>query len=252
MPSAVAQHGIVVPSVHLGQLPGRQLEMKDARGLHLLFQVHDDAALTLLPPALRLTVPAVVSISLWSCADSEHGAFSVAQVRLAARLGARSRGLLLASFCDSASAGEALREHWGFGCAPAVIDISKYHERILGKVRGPSGEDILAVALEDPGPISPGDIELAASMHFVELDDGRGASPLRLMQVDTEHLMAHAERGRPTIQVWELPAASLAALRPRRAISAVYFTGELRLPAVRFAVVPGITTEAGGGSIVIE
>src|SRR3712207_7773953 len=54
----------------------------------------------------------------------------------------RSRGFLLASYCDAAPAAEALRSRWAFDCRPGQVRLRRLYDRVIGSVEA-AGRPIL-------------------------------------------------------------------------------------------------------------
>src|SRR5215216_3458867 len=112
---------------HLSSLHTPEWEMPDGEFLQINWEVEDDGALTLTPPSLHPSIPPFASFFASRIPESPVGAFSLVQVRLVVRAGIRPRALCLGAVCDSATAVEALRKHWGYPVALGDVEVSRRH-----------------------------------------------------------------------------------------------------------------------------
>src|SRR5438876_2276346 len=73
-------------------------ELKGAEILQLSFEVTEEPADWLIPPALNPSIPPYATLSVARFPQSPVGPFALAQVRLVARAGIRPRGYLLGRY----------------------------------------------------------------------------------------------------------------------------------------------------------
>ena len=145
----------------------------------------------LLPPALHPTDPPLVSWLVYRCAESPLGAFTLAQLRVSCRSGLRPRGFLVESVIDASDAGRALAARWGYRHRAGAVDVARAYDAVTVRVRL-GDRPILELALRDPEPLGPHDVQYTASMHLAHTARG-----LRLVQVDPGYDISRAERARP-------------------------------------------------------
>lgn len=220
----------------LSGLHPRPWELPEAELLQATFEVAEDPALRLTPPALHPSIPPYAAFTVARFPDSPVGPFNLAQVRLVCRAGIRPRGYLLGAVCDTAEAATALRDGWGYRVALGEVALSPRHDRVRGTVRV-DGRDILDVAMEDGEPIGSADLQLASSLHLVResIEDQSGL----LVQVDPEYAIHSAERGRPRLSSYDGDAWGTGEhLQPHFPIVAFTCTADTDLPAMRFTLDP--------------
>ena len=204
--------------------------------LHLMYEIDDRAMQELLPKALHPSIPPTATLVFWRCPEGPLGPFTLAQVRVGSRAGLRPRGFLVACYCDSATAADALRERWAFNCRPGDVRLRRYHDRATGAVVV-NGQSILEVALIDPVPISGVEIFYQDNMNLA-LASADGPERPWLVQVDPEYTFYRTERGRPLINRFDQAAWSAAGLSPVYPVSASYAVCDLTLPRIRYIVDP--------------
>ena len=210
-------------------------ELPEAVLLQLTFEVDEEPALGLTPPALHPSIPPYAALNVTRFPDTPVGPFTLAQVRLVCRAGIRPRGYLLGAVCDSAPAAEALAAGWGFRVRVGEVGLSLRHDRVRAEV-ALSGRTVLDARLVDAEPIGSGDLEPLDSLHLVRSpDDGAAA----LVQVDPEHAIHAAERGRPVVRSFDADAWGCGgALSLRFPIVAWTARADTDLSAIRFVIDP--------------
>ncbi|MCS6926467.1 MAG: acetoacetate decarboxylase family protein [Candidatus Binatia bacterium] len=221
-------------------LQGFDTQPWDLRGAQILpaiFEIAEEPAEFLLPPALHPSIPPYATFSLATFPDSPVGPFALAQVRVVGRAGVRPRGYLLGAYTTTEQAAVALRTRWGFALELGEIAIDQRHDRIIGQVRR-GGEVILRLELENPEQISGADVAFLDSLHLVRVQQNDGERPL-LIQVDPEYVFHSAQRGRPRLPVFQGAAwGTDGRLRCTNPVSAVFVRCDTDLPKLRFALDP--------------
>lgn len=219
-------------------------ELPGAEILHLSFEVVEEPAESLIPPALHPSIPPYVTLSIARYPQSPVGPFALAQVRLVARSGIRPRGYLLGAYTNSEKAAAELRARWGFMVELGTISIDPRHDRISGRVQ--RGEQtILEMALLVPEQISGADVTYAANMHLVRTPENGGEKPL-LLQVDPEYVFHHAQRGRAQLLAFQPEAwGADSRLRCTHPIVATFARCDTDLPRLRFALDPTVPNARG-------
>jgi hypothetical protein len=202
--------------------------------LQVMYEMPATAREVLLPPALHPTDPPLVSWTFLRCTSGPLGAFAIAQLRVECRSGLRPRGFLVASVVDSADAGRALASRWGYGSRPGDVGLARQYDAVTGMVRV-NGRTILDVALRDPDPLGPHDIQYTASMHLARTPRG-----VRLVQVDPTFAVERAERGRPHLVAFDAAAWGDARIVPMHPVSASIAFADVTLPKLRYLCRPDV------------
>ena len=84
-------------------------ELKGAQILQVSYEIVEEPAEWLIPPALHPSIPPYVTLSVMQYPDSPVGPFALAQVRIIVRAGIRPRGYLLGAYVNSDTAAQELR-----------------------------------------------------------------------------------------------------------------------------------------------
>jgi hypothetical protein len=189
---------------------------------------------TFLPAGLAPTIPTLVTILAIRVPDGPHGAFTVAQVRVSCRSGARARALVVATAVDAGPDATAwLAAGWGIGGDEATVRYERRYDRV--RVTAPWFD----VSIDGPRPIGVDDVQYVTGLHPVVTDAGD-----RLAQVELEVALARVERARPVLHSFTAPSGA-ADLHPRFAVAATSALGELTLPQVRFVLRPDVPAHLG-------
>jgi hypothetical protein len=219
-------------------------ELPGAEILHLAFEVMEDPAEWLVPPALHPSIPPYATLSIARYPQSPVGPFALAQVRLVARSGIRPRGILLGAYTDSEKAMAELQARWGFVIDRASITLDPRHDRVVGQVK--RGEQtILDMLLQTPEQISGADMSYAPNMHLIRRRENGGEKPI-LIQVDPEYVFHSAQRGRARLISFDADAwGGEKRLRCTSPITATYVRCDTDLPKLRFALDPTVPNARG-------
>ena len=202
--------------------------------LQVTYEMPGAARETLLPPALHPTDPPLVSWMFLRCTSGPLGAFALAQLRIECRSGLRPRGFLIASVIDSTDASRTLASRWGYRSNPGDVRFARQYDAVTGTVRM-DGHTILDVALRDPDPLGPHDIQYTASMHLARTPRG-----VRLVQVDPTFTVERAERGRPHLVAFDAAAWGDARIVPTHPVSASIAVADVLLPKLRYLCRPDV------------
>jgi len=202
--------------------------------LQVVFEIAAGPMQSLLPPALHPTLPPLVRWSVHRVATSPWGPFQLAQTRMECRTGVRHRGYLLGGLIDNPQAASALARGFGLRARLGTVELRRaYHE--VRATAAYDGEPVLDLRLRDPSPLAPADVQLVASMHAAKTPRG-----LRLVQIDPEHDIVRAERGRPEVACFVAAAFGDARVEPVYPVSAIYCAGRMTLPRIRFVCRPDV------------
>lgn len=219
-------------------------ELPGADILHLTFEVVEDPAVSLLPPALHPSIPPYAALWLSRYPQSPIGPFALAQVRLVARAGVRPRGYLLGAYTDSERAAAELQARWGFCVALGAVALDARHDRIIGRVQR-QGETILEMELENPEQISGSDVTYSDGLNLARATVDGQERPI-LIQVDPEYVFLNAQRGRPRLIAFHGAAwGADDKLRCTTPIAAVFTRCDTDFPKLRFALDPTVQQARG-------
>lgn len=207
-------------------LPGAEV-------LQVSYEVREDPALAITPPALHPSIPPYATFSFMRFPESPVGPFTLAMVRLIVRAGIRPRGLLIGAFVDSEAAQTSLAEGWGYKSSLAEVSFSRRHNRIAGTV-AIDGSIALEAHLEDPEPIIPTDIELFDNLHLTNVE---GEDPV-IVQVDPGYTYSSADRGKAELVSYDPAALGIEGIEPAYRLVGVACAADIELNAPRFVLSP--------------
>ena len=204
-----------------------------AETLQVSYEVREDPALAVTPPALHPSIPPYATFSVCHFPESPVGEFNLAMVRLIVRAGIRPRGLLMGAYTDSEAAAEQLRAGWGYRISPAAVTFSRRHNQLQGTVII-DGRTALDARLLDPEPMAGADIELFDNLHLTNVADG---DPL-IVQVDPGYQYHSADRGDADLRHFEAELLGIEGIEPVYAVVAVACRADMELTAPRFVIDP--------------
>lgn len=215
------------------------LELVDCVFVQALCEIEAEPMCAMLPPALHPTLPPVVGFGAYAVAQSEWGAFRMAQLRIECRSGLRPRGLLVASVVDSEAARRGLTERWGFRAMAGHVALERaYDATRLVVERGDAR--LLELVIRAPRRLGERDTQFVSSLHPAQTPRG-----FRLVQVDLEHAVTRAERGH--VEIAELDAAAWGepAIRPTLPLPGVVGRADVSIRPIRFACRPDVLAFEG-------
>jgi hypothetical protein len=218
-------------------MPGYGTEQWTLTGvniLQLVFEIRQDAMVSLLPPSLHPTIPPTLVVSVMRAPESPAGAFTLAEVRAGCRAGARPRGFLARCYTDSAEAASELGERWGYPAQVAEVGLKKGYDRVTASV-AVDGVSVLEGALINPEPISGGDVQYLPNVNMARVRTADGVVP-RLVQVDPDFTFHRADRGKPQLNAFDAEAWGLGGADPWWPVSASYTTADVTMPKIRFVM----------------
>jgi hypothetical protein len=197
--------------------------------LQVAYELWADDRDDLFPPAVHPVNPPVATLSFLRAHESEHGAFTLAELRLLCRSGLRTRGLHVGAFVDSAAVAVVLARGWGYRVSVADVELSRRYDGTTGSVEL-DARPVVVTGHTAPVRLSPSDLQYTATMHPAMLERG-----LRLLQVERDHDFESAERGQPFLRDFDPAAWGDARVRPSSPVSASSAAADVTLRAIRFA-----------------
>jgi len=212
---------------HLASPAGSPVELSGAEVFQAVFEHTGTAGGAFVPAGLVPTIPTLVTLLTVRVPAGPVGGFTIAQVRLSCRSGARARALVVATAVDAdADVVEWLAGGWGIGGTTAPVGLDRRYDRVRATTPW------FDVEVERPRPIGADDIQYVTGLHPVVVDGEE-----RLAQVELDVAPERVERGRPHLHRFEAPAG-VAGLVPRSPVVATSAVGLLTLPQVRFVLRP--------------
>ncbi len=182
----------------------------------------------LLPPGLHPVNPPVVTFSFLRAAESVHGPFTLAELRVLCRSGLRTRGYHVGAFVDSAEVAELLASGWGYRVALADVTLSRRYDGTTGTVVA-AGRPVLVTGHVAPVPLAPSDLQYTATMVPARLERG-----FRLLQAERDHEFSRAERGRPFVEAFDAAAWGEPRVRLSHPASASSAIADVTFKPIRF------------------
>jgi hypothetical protein len=220
------------------------LELKGVSILNLVFEIRQEAMVSLLPPSLHPTIPPTVVVTVTNAPESPFGAFTLAEVRAGCRAGARPRGFLTRCYTDSAEAAGELARRWGYPAHSAAVSLKKGYDRVTASVVL-DGRDILSCEVINPEPIGGGDVQYLPNVNMARVQTSDGIIP-KIVQVDPDFAIAKADRGKPALLAFDPGAWLLDGADPWWPVSGSYVTADMTLPHLRYILDP-VTPAVQGG-----
>lgn len=206
----------------------KPLELRDCVFVQALTEIESGPMCAMLPPALHPTLPPVVGFGAYQATDSEWGPFRFAQLRIECRSGLRPRGLLVAAVVDSERARRGLAERWGFRALAGRIELERAYDATRLRVeRG--GTCWLDLVIRAPQRLGASDTQFVSSLHPAQTPRG-----FRLVQVDLEHAVRRAERGRVELAAFDASAWGEPTIRPTLPLPGVVGRADVSLQPIRF------------------
>lgn len=204
------------------------LELRDCVFVQALSEIAAEGMCAMLPPALHPTLPPVIGWSAFDVPESEWGPFRFAQLRIECRSGLRPRGLLVAAVVDSEPARRGLEERFGFRTVAGEVQIARAYDETRLRV-GRGGRPWLDLSLRAPQRLGEADTQFVSSLHPAWTPRG-----FRLVQVDIEHAVKRAERGRLDLAHFDAGAWGEPSVRPSLALPGVVGRADVTIRPIRF------------------
>jgi hypothetical protein len=203
-------------------------QFDDVACFQMTAEMRNVAREAILPPSLHPTIPAALSLQVWSVGKSPWGAFRFAFARAACRSGVRARGFTLAAFVSSADACDALRNHFGFPARLAHVALRHGYDGVDARVTL-GGVEILRVHALDPEPMDVHDVQYTGTLNLAHTPNG-----IRLVQLEADHSATRIERLTARLLRFDALAWGNALLDPYNVVSSSLAAETIVVPALRF------------------
>lgn len=217
--------------------PARHAEhLIGAEVLQVAYEQAGERGEALLPAGLAPTIPTLVTVLVVRAAQGPLGPFTLAQVRLSCRSGARARSYVVGQTVEASDAtAEALAARWGIGGRRGEVRLQRGYDAVRAWCDG------LEVLVLDPSPIGVHDVQYVTALHRVRLPSGEE----RLAQVELDVAADRVERGRPALSEFDGAQWGDARIRPRHPVAGTVAVGTVTLPALRFLLLPDLPPHRG-------
>jgi len=182
---------------HVLSTSGPSWDIPDATLVQVNWEVDDDAALELTPPACHPSIPPFASFFAGRYPDTPVGTFNLAQARIVIRAGIRPRAFCLGAVCDNAEATEVLRATWGYPVVHGEVEVSVRHDRTL-VAAAVAGRQVLEMTLPRPETIGGSDLMTFDNLHLVRLGEPPEGA---ILQIDPEYAVHKANRAVPRLSL---------------------------------------------------
>jgi hypothetical protein len=220
---------------HVLTTEGPSWEISDATLVQVNWEIEDEPALALTPPACHPSIPPFASFFAGRYPDTPVGTFNLAQARIVIRAGIRPRALCLGAVCDNAEAAEALRTYWGYPVVHGEVELSVRHDRTR-VAAAVDGRDVLEIALPAPEVIGGSDLMTFDNLHLVRLGEPPEGA---ILQIDPEYAIHKANRAVPSLSLPDPEALGMRGLlRLASPIVGFSIVADTDLVPVRFLMDP--------------
>ena len=216
------------PTATIDRFASEPFQFDDVACLQMTAEMRNRAREAVLPPSLHPTIPAALSLQVWSVGRSAWGAFRLALVRAACRSGVRARGFTLGAYTSSAESCEAMRNHFGFPARHADVALRRGYDGVDASVIV-GGVEILRVHALDPDPMDTGDVQYTGTLNLARTPNGT-----RLVQLEADHTATRVERLTARLLKFDSAAWGNPLLDPYVVVSASLASETIVFPPVRF------------------
>jgi hypothetical protein len=223
----------------LASLKAEPLTLPGVELAQITFELEGPGIEALFPAGLHPTLPVLAVFAFWRASDGPLGAFTLAQLRLSCRSGARPRQLLVAAFCEGEAARAELNARFAFGARRATVSLARFYDRVDAAV-ALDGRRVLDVHGKAPLPLATSDLQFFASVHPARTPQG-----LRLVQVDADYQLVRAERARPALEAFDAAAFGEPGLKLGYPVAAAVALGEITLQRIRYVLRPDVLAFQG-------
>ncbi|HET8944617.1 MAG TPA: acetoacetate decarboxylase family protein [Dehalococcoidia bacterium] len=208
-------------------------KLPGARVLKVMYETDAEPLLAWLPARLTRSSPPYAIITVAEYPETPIGPFSLAAQYLGCRAGFFIRALTLQAVTGSAAAMAALREVWGYPCAPGAINLSS--DGTAATVEADGGL-LTSIELHQLEPVEAALVRFDPVLNlrlFPSLEEDKRHDLVQLVQIDPDYAVNTAGRGLGRV---EFPAAESpwCVLPVRNVISAAYCEMDTELPLARF------------------
>lgn len=210
------------------------LVLEQADVVQVMYEIDSGQRLALLPPALHPTDPLLINWLVYRCDASPWGAFALVQTRIECRSGLRLRACLIQAVVDNPAAAAALAHDWGFTVRVGAVALRRYYDATRVRVEL-DGAPALELAVGDPDPLGPSDIQYVANMNLAHTPRG-----LRLLQVEPRYRVTRAERAVPQVALFDGSRWGIPNVQPLYPVSASVAVADITIPSIRFVCRPDV------------
>jgi hypothetical protein len=212
----------------LAGLHGPALQLKGVKVLDARTEIEAEAGDLLIPPSLRPAIPSYGSIAVSQVADSEVGAFTLAELRVGVRIGAVASFFLVGAVVSTDEACAALAGRFGFPVQVGRVELDDTYHQVCAHV-AVGGRTALKLRIGQRRPLPGTRLNLSS---LVTLARRGPKGPSTLLHVPVQADWGAVDGGRQLIDAFAPEAFGAAqAFRPAFPMSAAFGTCELTLGA---------------------
>ncbi len=204
--------------------------------LQVIYELRETSIVDLLLPALHPTIPPTLFFAVMHCPESSVGPFTLAEVRVGCRAGARPRAFCARAYVDSEAAAAELRDRWGYPARVAQVKLRTGYDRDRATVEL-AGRTVLDVSLLNPEPINGADVQYLPNVNLARTVRD-GVEIARIIQVDPDFTFRKADRGKPHLETFDAEAWALPGADPYWPVSASFALADAQMPRLRYALDP--------------
>jgi hypothetical protein len=217
---------------------GPALELKGVKTLDARMEIEAQAGDLLIPPSLRPAIPSYGSIAVTQVADSDVGAFSLAELRVGVRIGAVASFFLVGAVCSTDEACEALQARFGYPVQTGLVELEEMYHQVCAHV-AVGGRMALKLRLMDRKPLPGTRLGLSS---LVTLARRGGSASLLHLPVKAE--WGSVDGGRQVLDAFSPEAFGAGqAFRPAFPMSAAFGSCDLTFGAPDAVIDPQAAAE---------
>jgi len=209
------------------------LELGDVVCLQLSAEMPNSAREAVLPSGLHPTVPAAMSLQVFSAASSPWGELGLAVLRVSCRSGVRARGFTIGAVASSEAAVSGLSSTLGFPIQLGEVSLRHGYDGTDFSVTNRDGT-LASFSAVNPEPMGNSDVQFTGTLNLAHTPLG-----LRLIQVESACSPTQVERLTPGQLIVDGSAWGESLIEPSMVIAAsVVVAPSWTFPPVRFVCKP--------------
>jgi len=216
------------PTATIDRFVSEAIQFDDVVCFQMTAEMRNRAREAVLPPSLHPTIPAALSVQVWSVGRSPWGAFRMALVRAACRSGVRARGFTLAAHTSSMESCDGIRSAFGFPARQAEIALRHGYDGVDASVIV-EGREILQIHALNPEPMGVDDVQYTGTLNLAQTPNG-----VRLVQLEADHTASRVERLAARLSTFDASAWGNPLLDPYVVVSSSLSMETVVFPPIRF------------------
>ncbi|HKV53789.1 MAG TPA: acetoacetate decarboxylase family protein [Candidatus Binataceae bacterium] len=216
--------------------------LKGCRWLEFRYEIDDEPADALLPPALHPAMPAYATFTIAHFPQSPVGPFSLGEIRVVGRAGGRPAAFSVGGFCDSAAARSELAAGWGYKLAEAQLRLDARHYEVSAEVTAGT-RTILKLVLRDRKSLAATHLQPLPGMNLARNQQNDAAV---LVQVDIEAAFVQSDGGTIASLRFDRDAFAIGhSLRLMNPMGSAFAAADVTLGRIQIVCDPAQPAETG-------